>query len=174
MDIKNLTKDRVREIYIYSDGDLFNHGGLLHRLKPDIDPLKRFRPIRATKDSHGRKYRVAKLSLDGKPRMILVHRLVWNYFNGVIPKNMVIDHINGNSLDNRIENLQCVTQSENIKRNIKTGAQIEAFEKYCRQPFKSKRKGLYADGDRQYIKLPSGKRRYLTDDNSDELLAGLT
>lgn len=54
------------------------------------------------------------------------HNLVWFYFHGTFPSN-VIDHINGNSLDNRIENLRDVTQQQNTwnirnpKRNNKSG-----------------------------------------------------
>ena len=45
------------------------------------------------------------------------HRKVWKSVYGEIPKGMVIDHINGNTLDNRIENLQCITQAQNIQRS---------------------------------------------------------
>ena len=45
------------------------------------------------------------------------HRKVWKSVYGEIPKGMVIDHINGNTLDNRIENLQCITQKQNIQRS---------------------------------------------------------
>ena len=41
------------------------------------------------------------------------HRLVYETFVGEIPEGMVIDHINGIRDDNRIENLRCITQSEN-------------------------------------------------------------
>lgn len=50
-----------------------------------------------------------------------VSHLVWMAFNNrlKVPENMVIDHINCNTLDNRPENLQCITYSENIKRAYK-------------------------------------------------------
>lgn len=46
----------------------------------------------------------------------LLHRLVWIYHNGDIPKGYVIDHIDGDKSDNRIENLQCITQSQNTMK----------------------------------------------------------
>ena len=47
---------------------------------------------------------------------VYVHRLVWETFNGEIPKGMEIDHINTVRTDNRLENLRLVTSSGN-KRN---------------------------------------------------------
>lgn len=51
------------------------------------------------------------MQIDGK--FYSVHRLVYETFFGEIPEGMVIDHINGIRDDNRIENLRCITQSEN-------------------------------------------------------------
>lgn len=48
-----------------------------------------------------------------------VSRLVWTAFNGPIPEGMIIDHIDCNPLNNSLENLQCITSSENIKRAYK-------------------------------------------------------
>jgi len=39
--------------------------------------------------------------------------VVYEAFVGDIPDGMVIDHINTNRADNRLENLRCVTQKEN-------------------------------------------------------------
>lgn len=47
----------------------------------------------------------------GKPR---VHVQVWTEANGPVPKGMVIDHINGDKHDNRLENLRACTVAQNI------------------------------------------------------------
>lgn len=51
-----------------------------------------------------------------KNNTILVHKLVAISFLNYIPNNrkLVIDHIDGNKLNNNLENLQIITQRENI------------------------------------------------------------
>jgi HNH endonuclease len=51
-------------------------------------------------------------------KKLYLHRLVWQLFNGEIPADREIDHINGNRSDNTIENLRLVTRLENNK-NVK-------------------------------------------------------
>ena len=41
------------------------------------------------------------------------HRLIWEMFNGPIPNDVEIDHINRIRDDNRIENLRLATRSQN-------------------------------------------------------------
>lgn len=43
------------------------------------------------------------------------HRLVWVMHNGDIPEGMMVDHINLNREDNRIENLRLVDKSGNAQ-----------------------------------------------------------
>jgi len=49
----------------------------------------------------------------------LVHRMVYEKTHGKKPKGMQIDHINGDILDNRVENLRIATYAEN-QWNAKT------------------------------------------------------
>ena len=42
-----------------------------------------------------------------------LHRLIWIYHNGDIPDGMIVDHVDGNRTNNRIENLRLATYSEN-------------------------------------------------------------
>jgi hypothetical protein len=56
----------------------------------------------------------------------LTHRIVWEILNGEIPDGLYIDHIDGNGLNNRIENLRLVTHAQNCSnlgknKNNKTG-----------------------------------------------------
>ena len=63
-----------------------------------------------------------------------LHRKVWIEANGDIPKGMHIDHINGNTLDNRLENLQCITPTQNAQRkNNSKGYVLLAPNKYRAQ-----------------------------------------
>lgn len=57
---------------------------------------------------------------------VLVHRIIWETFNGEIPEGYEIDHINTVRNDNRIENLRLATHKENSNNPLT----IEHFTKY--------------------------------------------
>lgn len=66
------------------------------------------------------------------------HRLIWILKFGEIPDDKVIDHVNRNSLDNRIDNLRLVSRSDN-SRNIKRDKKYVGVikEKYCNNKWKA-------------------------------------
>lgn len=81
------------------------------------------------RNTKGQRYRRVRL---GK-KMVLVHRVVWLMQTGEWPTGEV-DHINGDGLDNRWENLRDVTPSQNkanlvcLKRNNTSGVQGVCFD----------------------------------------------
>lgn len=58
---------------------------------------------------------------DSLDKTFPVHQLVAMGFLGHIPcgHESVVDHINNNSKDNRVENLQVITHRENVSKDIK-------------------------------------------------------
>lgn len=69
--------------------------------------------------------------IEGKPTPY--HRLLYTHVNGLITAGKIIDHIDNNRKNNKIENLQCITQKENCKKNPpgrgeKRGQQIQATD----------------------------------------------
>lgn len=66
-------------------------------------------------------YHQTRLQVYNNGKSILTHRLVWLAFVGEIEEGMVINHINGDKSDNRLENLEKVSHQENmIKASTET------------------------------------------------------
>lgn len=59
-------------------------------------------------------YYTVQLSRKSKYKHYLVHRLIWEAFNGPIPKGMVINHKDENKLNNRLDNLEICSMRDNI------------------------------------------------------------
>ena len=51
----------------------------------------------------------------GINKKMLVHRVVWECFNGPIPEDMDVDHIDGNQHNNALSNLRLLSHRDNIK-----------------------------------------------------------
>lgn len=69
-------------------------------------------------------YRRYKPRINGKQANILLHRVVYAKYNGILDDSMVVNHINGVRHDNRPDNLEQITMLENsgvAKRKIKKG-----------------------------------------------------
>ncbi len=86
----------------------------------------RYRPIPITpagvKNSAG--YFIIFTMVNWESYACLNHRLIWTYFKGSIPANKEINHKNGIKTDNRLENLEVVTHSENCLHALRIGLLI--------------------------------------------------
>lgn len=66
-------------------------------------------------------YRIVSFQKDGKIHYMCEHRAVWWMHHPETDESLVIDHINSDRSDNRLENLQAVTQIENVHLTFERG-----------------------------------------------------
>lgn len=64
-----------------------------------------------------RGYLCEHVIVNGKTTHRPVHRRVWEEANGPIPEGHVIHHRNGDRLDNRLENLECILRAAHPSRH---------------------------------------------------------
>lgn len=76
-------------------------------------------------------YLRVQLQIEKHPKTFLVHRLVAEAFLSESEKNFVVDHINHNRSDNRVENLRWATFEENAEN---TGALIKCMKEKAEKP----------------------------------------
>lgn len=107
-----------------------------------------------TRDRKGTEYQIINLSkLDGKKRTFRVHRLVMMAFNPVENMDKLeVNHLDGNKKNNKLENLEWCTASENQKHAFKTGLQkarkgessnfAKLTEEDVKQVFELRKQGL--------------------------------
>lgn len=90
-----------------------------------FDKVKELKPSR-TNDG----YLFIRLSDGTRPRQVFIHRLVIQTYvleSTEWPKDMVTDHVNSIKDDNRLENLELVTNQENIRRAFDKGGYINRY-----------------------------------------------
>lgn len=92
----SIAQGRLHELYEYRDGNFYRKtsargvkAGIQSNFKAD--------------DGY------SKIYIEGKVHRF--HRVVFMYHHGYMPK--IVDHINGDKSDNRIENLRAVSDSQN-------------------------------------------------------------
>lgn len=101
----DLTQEYLRSIFRYC-----NNTGMFFYSKKVSRKINLGQAAGTVKKGGNKKY--IHIIIDGF--VYKAHRLVWLYFHGDWPKN-TIDHINGNGIDNRIENLADKSLSDNHK-----------------------------------------------------------
>lgn len=73
-------------------------------------------------------YMQVRLMIDGKRYHACAHRLIWQHLNGDIPEGYIVNHKNGVKHDNRPDNLELLTLSENAKHAFRSGLRDEHGE----------------------------------------------
>jgi len=109
-------------------GDYYLISNLGRFLKIKTNTLRNSFFVKNTKYSSG--YFYFRMQYKKKPIRMLVHRALYFSFVDNSFTNLHIDHVNRNSLDNRIENLRAVTNRENTsnRKNIsKFGTSVSFF-----------------------------------------------
>ena len=78
-------------------------------------------------------YYAVGLSCNSKYKHYYVHRLIWEAFNGPIPKGMQINHKDENKLNNCLSNLEMVTPQYNTMYGTAIKRKVEKISKPVRQ-----------------------------------------
>ena len=68
-------------------------------------------------DFDGRKYWRDGRYFKHKGTRTRLHRVVWSNFWGPIPKGSHIHHIDGDTTNNRLENLSCLSPAEHLRQH---------------------------------------------------------
>lgn len=101
---------------LYQASNLGNIRALEHHDK--AGKLRKPKPIRPALNADGYYQFVA--TKQGTRKTTGVARAVWSAFNGIVPDNMQVNHINEDKTDNRLENLNLMTHKENTNWGTRT------------------------------------------------------
>ncbi len=70
------------------------------------------------------RYKAYLFRENGRAYTIPEHRLVYAWFIGDIPANYDVDHIDGDTMNNSLDNLQLLTRKENLAKRTLTQTEI--------------------------------------------------
>lgn len=123
--------------FSYSDGKLF------WKERPAVNKVnKGFNTRFAGKEAgwvDNKGYKICEINHKAYP----VSNVIWIIHNGEIPKGMVIDHIDGLTMSNRIENLRCVTYEQNSWNNAAKGVSFHKRDHVFQANIRVNKKLIY-------------------------------
>jgi hypothetical protein len=64
---------------------------------------------------HTPPYRKCRVTQDGASKIVSVHRFMLQCWQGIKPRSVVVRHLDGNSLNNTLDNLKYGTVKENVE-----------------------------------------------------------
>lgn len=112
-------KNKLLKLKIMEQRKINGYVGYEINEKGDVFSYKQYKPkqLKQQKVLQSKKgYFQVRLYDEGDSKFHYVHRLVWETFVGEIPSDKQIDHIDGDTSNNHISNLELVTGRENIKK----------------------------------------------------------
>ena len=106
----------------------------IHEIKPhyvyknygvygqEIININKMKLLKGSISKHG--YRHVTIRYEGCKIHYYYHRFIYECHHGTISEGYVIDHIDNNKLNNDIDNLQILTQHQNLKKDYKLRSRV--------------------------------------------------
>jgi hypothetical protein len=121
--------------YSHAEGRIegrVRYGAANHRYAP-VGTVRICKPTRTRRRPHVRIKVSDRGPAEARWRYLAV--VVWEAAHGPVPHGMRLWHVNGDSLDCRLENLELVTAAESLRRNIQANlpACREAWARQARK-----------------------------------------
>lgn len=160
--------EELQNKFYYNDGVLYRK-----RLESDDGFLngqnKRWADKPAGVFNKKRGYLITSLTINGKKLRFYNHRLIWELCGGdKLDELDKIDHINGDKLDNRFENLRKCSNAENSKnsgkrtnntsgfKNVSFHKAYGKYESYCMVMYKKHSFGFYDTAEEAFSEYLKG------------------
>lgn len=107
-------------------------------------------PLATTDNGNG--YLIVNLNKNNKRKNYYVHRLVAEHFIGEIPEGYVINHKDYDKYNNAVDNLEIITQKENIMHSIPNmEGPNRKFKDYKKRYIYHRRNGYEVTVKKEYI-----------------------